>query len=84
MSLLDEAIKNERNPKVDSVTVEQIELGIAWAEGAVSTGAVGRALGAKPSSVFPLVARFLQAAVREGYLKKTRKNPEGNNATPAA
>lgn len=87
MSLLDEALKAERIPKSDTVTTEQIELGIAWAEGTVSTGAVSRALGfASASSSYPVICRFLQAALREGYLKRTNKktSEEKNVVTTVA
>ncbi len=81
MSLLDKALELERQPKVDAVNAEQIEMGIAWAEGEVSTGACARALGmSQPSGAIPLLARYLQAAVRDGYLKRTSKAIKPNGA----
>lgn len=84
MSLLDDALKQERVLKSETVTPEQIELAIAWAEGKVTTPAVGRALGTATSSANTLLARFLQAAIREGYLKRTRKGSEEANVTTPA
>jgi hypothetical protein len=73
VSLLEDAMKAERTPKVDDVTPEQMEMAIAWAEGVVSTNACARASNKKTTTMLVLFARYLQAAVREGVLKRSNK-----------
>lgn len=81
MSLLDDAKKAERIPLSDSVTSEQIELAVAWAEESISTAACAKALNTKVPTALTQLARFLGAAIREGYLRRTTKmkNQENTN-----
>ena len=77
MTLLEQAIKSSQvnTGRVPKITLEEINLAIAWARGDVTIIQCQRVMKCSRGNVYPRFALFLREAIQKGILSSTPSTP---------